>query len=325
MKVLICGLVIIAALAACGGGGGGGLTPQPLPSATPPSPTFSSKIVFLGSLAGHTIQSDLRRMESVAMDASATPVPIMVVSAPDANADVAVYGGAVQAVVSPEPAFTPSVSFSQNNPNAVVVTPQPSASPQALPTGVIAQVFVNGTNTVQAQSAGTASAIIGAPVNQTPTTPVYSYMSVALDCHNPGDIAGGTSLGYAAHFGWKWTGSTWAPDDNVSDADIYVDGPSCVASNPSETVATIHIVGGDTRISTDTPFNAVSASLWANVETSFTTTTALMTNADGSVNALVIGKTRDGSHTFKLFPNEVGSNDGFFGAVEVSGSSIDGF
>ncbi len=242
----------------------------------------------------------------------ASPVPIMVVSAPESGIDASSFGGQVEAEVSPAPASTPAVTFANTNPNAVLVTPNPSASPSPLPTGIIAQAIVKGSASVQSQVSGTASATIGAPVNQTPTASVYSYMSIALDANpGPGGVAG---PGYTAHVGWKWTGSTWTPDDNTADADVYIDAS-----------AVVHIPGGDTRLSTDTPFNAVAASQWANTETSFAISTAIQHNADGSNNGLVVGKTRNGSATFKLFPNTMEQGVGYFGAIEVAGASVDGF
>jgi hypothetical protein len=262
------------------------------------------------------------------MDASATPIPIMVVSSFQSGVDTSAYGGQVEAVVSPMPSVSPTVTFTQTNANAKVVatpTPQPGATPVPLPTGVIAAEILASTSAVQAQSSGTASAQIGSPVNQTPTTPVYSYMSIALDCYpGPSNLVGaGSANPYTAHFGWKWTGSTWAPDDNVSDADIYVDGPNCVAPNSSEGFATIHVPGGESQLSTDTPFSSVSASQTFSGTSVNLDPVPPLTNADGSNNALIVGKTRDGLHVFKLFPNHLGF--GIFGAVEVSGDSVDGF
>lgn len=332
MKQLFACLVVASAalLAACGGGGSTGGNPIPNPQqSNPPTTTYSAQLRFVGALAGHTIQSDLRRAQEARtpLDAGvATPIPIMVISAPEAKAIVNAVGY-VQAVVSPFPSAAPNVTFTQTNPNAQIVptpSPAPSSTPQPLPSGVIAQQYAQSTG-IQTQSAGTVSATIGSPVNAQPTTPIYSYMSIALDCYSPGDIAGGTSAGYAAHSGWQWTGSTWAPDDDISTADIYIDGPNCVAKNPSESEATIHVPGGETRLSTDTPFTSVTVSQWANSETSFTTTQALAQNPDYSTNALVVGKTRDGARIFKLCPFAVEYNDGYFGAIEVSGDSVDGF
>jgi hypothetical protein len=309
------------ALAACGGGSSGGVTPLPSPTAAPTNKpaSYTSKLVFTGSLAGAQIQGDLRRAESIALDDTATPIPVMVISSFQSGVDTSVYGGAVQAVVNPAPSASPPVTFAQTNPDAVMVTPNPSASPEALPTGVVSQVYVNGTNAVQAQSGGTASATIGAPVNETPTTPVYSYMSIALDCGSgPGGVAAGTAEPYTNHFGWQWTGTTWAPDDDTSTADVYIDGPGCVSDNQGEAQPTIHVPGGDTRLSTDTPFCSVLASQWVNSETSFVN--PAISNPDGSYQLLIVGKTRDG-HVFKIFPN----HPFLFGAIETSGDSVDGF
>lgn len=258
--------------------------------------------------------------------AAGSPLPIMVVSPLFAGMDTSVYGGNVQAVVSPVPSSSPAVTFSQNNPNAVLQTPAPNGTPQVLPTGVVAQAAVFGANTPETQSAGTATANVGAPINETPTTPVYSYVSIALDCGpGPGGIAAGSSTPYTTHFGWKYNGSAWVADDDVNDADVYIDGPSCVAQNTTESGLTVHVPGGDTRLSTDSGFNTLTAAQWTNAETSFTIAAAIATNPDGSNNGIVIGKTRDSVHVFKMFPNALGSTDGYFGAIEVAGVSVDGF
>jgi hypothetical protein len=320
LTIALCGL-----LAACGGGSSGGTTPIVTPTSTPI--TYAAKIVFTGALAGaqagSQIQADLRQIES----GSGTPPPIMVVSAPESGIDASVYGGEVDAVVSPYPSASPSVTFTQTNSAAAITTPAPPAegqTPAPLPTGVIAQVNVNGTNAVQTQSAGTATATIGAPVSAAPTTPIYSYMSIALDCYASGGIAGNNFGPYAAHFGWQWTGTTWTPDDDVSTADIYIDGPGCAAPNPTEASMTVHVPAGDIRLTTDTPFSSVAASAWVNSETSFTILQAITTNPDGSNTGFVIGKTAGGA-VFKLFPNALGTSAGMFGGIEVSGDSVDGF
>lgn len=324
--LLTASLLASCALVACGGGPSGG-GPIPNPS-TQPSVTYRAKLVFTGALAGHEVQSDLREVQSLSPMDDATPIPIMVVEPPEISIDSSVYGGDLLVEVSPQPSASPTVIVTQTNADATVLstpTPAPNQTPQPMASGVIADVSIKGANVVQGQSAGTATAAVGEPVNAEPTAAVYSYMSIALDCGSgPGGVAGGSASPYSNHFGWKYNGTTWVADDNVGDADIYVDGPSCVARNSSETYPTIHIPGGDTRLSTDTPFSAVSASQWSNSETSFVAEGINgMVNPDGSLQALVVGKTRDGSNTFKMFPNAFGN--GMFGAIEVSGSGVDGF
>lgn len=320
MKQIFLGVAVLA-LAACGGGGG--ITPPgPTPTVKPPI-SYTSKLVFDGALAGHTVQADIRQVQ-IATDA-ATPIPIMVVEPPVANKDTSVYAGDLQVVVSPMPSAVPSVSVSQTDSGATIVStpsPGPGQTPQPLPTGVIAQVQVNGANVVQTQSAGTASATVGAPINETPSAPVYSYMSIEPSCLTGMISPGGLQPAYAHHFGWQWTGTTWAPDDDVSSADVYMDGPNCTAQNPSESGPIIHIPGGDVRISTDTPFNSITASQWSNAETSYDPNATGLVNPDGSFQCVVIGKTRDESHVFKWFAANAGC---LFGAIETSGTSVDGF
>ncbi|MHB8416412.1 MAG: hypothetical protein ACYDB1_13760, partial [Acidiferrobacteraceae bacterium] len=91
---------------------------------------------------------------------------------------------------------------------------------------------------------------------------------------------------------------------------------------------TLNFPGGGTLISTDSPFSALAASQWANTETSVGMAALMLQNADGSINAELIAKTRDGSHIFKVFPNSVGGSAGdldYEGAVEVAGAGVDGF
>lgn len=331
-RLLTLAIFAIVSLAACGGGGGGSITPAPGPTQTsPPTINYSAKIVFTGSLAGKAaqrmIQMDLRR----AFDSgAATPPPIMVVSPPESGMDTSVYGGNMEAVVSPMPTASAATTFTQTNADAILQTPSPvptGATPAPLPTGVVAQAQIWGANTPQTQSSGVATATIGSPVDQSPTTPVYSYMSIALDCNYSSSPVGYGVVGgqYTLHFGWRWNGSQWIPDDDASTADIYIDGPHCLNSgNPSESDATVHIPGGDARVSTDSPFSSITVAQWQNAETSFTIGTVIQANPDGSNNGLVIGKTRAGL-IFKLFPNALQSGEGYFGGIEVSGSSIDGF
>lgn len=339
MKSLLIGLVALI-LAGCGGGSSN-------PIGTPPTPqplVYQAQLVFKGPLAGSasgvSTLSGWRSVQSmnqrgILAAPGATPVPIMIVTAPDTNSgpESSAFGGEVQAVVSPMPSASPTVTFSSTDAVAVINTPQPPVqgqTPQPLPPGVVSQAFVNGNGAVQTQSAGNAAAVISAPVGESPTTAVYSYMSIALDC-SPASAQSILPGATVNHFGWQWTGSTWIPDDNVATADIYIDGTNpgsgqpCMAPNPAESEITVHIPGGDTRITSDTPFSSVAASQWANTETSFTLLQAAQLNPDGSNNGFVIGKTRDGLHVFKLFPNAIGYTTGFFGAIGVSGDSVDGF
>jgi len=54
--------------------------------------------------------------------------------------------------------------------------------------------------------------------------------------------------------------------------------------------------------------------------------TAITLNPDGSQNSELLFKTRDAAHIVKAFPNVLAQSGGeYSGAVQVSGSSVDGF
>ncbi|MHB1770094.1 MAG: hypothetical protein ACYCPH_03430 [Minisyncoccota bacterium] len=336
----IAGLALaILALAACGGGGsssggGGGYVP---PNPPPPATTYSASLRFVGPLDGVQIQSDLRQAQSVSPMSAATPLPIMIMS-PIENGYIggSIYvgtnqQGVVQAIVSPSPASTPTVTFSQTDASATIAptpTPQPGITPPPLPAGVVAEngVASNGVDNVQAS--GVASAVIGSPVNQSPTTAIFQYMALGVDCIAPTGPIGVLPSG-AGEPGWYYTGTGWAQTTDPTKADIYVTGSKCDGSFavPGDN-GTLNFPGGGTFISTDTPFSALTASQWANTETSVGISALMLQNADGSFTAELIAKTRDGLHTFKVFPNSFGGSAGDFdyeGAVEVSGAGVDGF
>lgn len=307
------------ALAACGGSTGGA-PPTPIPTSTPTTVpvSYTARIEFKGALAQAQIQGWLQRAP---LDDAASPSPIMVLSTYTGGPTDDGYGGQVYAMVSPLPSASPSVSYDSSTQGAALSTPNPAESPLPLPSGAIGYADVNGTNATSPCS-GTATATIGSPVNETPTTKIYCYAPIAVDCsYTPGVEGYGVGSGlYYQHFGWKWDGTSWAPDDDDTTADVYIDGPSCVDVNAGETVPTIHIPGGDMRLAVSVSFAAVSASQWANSETSFTL-------ADANTDGLVIGKTRDGSATFKWFSNSIQTYPGgIFGGIETSGGAPgDGF
>lgn len=323
MKVthITLGAILCAALAACGGGSsGGGITPTPIVTN---QPAYTSQIVFVGVLAGRAIQADLRRAQSLSPMVSGTPVPIMVVSPMTAQDTIGNiggsngFGGYVEAVVSPMPSSSPSVTFTTDNPNSEFGTPGPSVT---LPPGVIAQEPIGSNpSAINVQSAGTASAAISAPVNQSPTTNVYTYRAISLECASP--------LAAASSPAWAWSGSTWNAVSTIAAADIYMTGPYCDAPfNSSESETTVHFPGGGVTISTDTPFSGIVATQWANTLTSADLAALITLNPDGSSNGEIVFKTSSGA-VVKLFPNGIsrGSNPDYSGAVEVSGASIDGF
>lgn len=326
MKRLLLPLTIAMAamLAACSGGsggGGGGLVPTPTPAPTATPVSYQTSILFVGGLAGNQIQGELRRPSDAGVSSSSIPAPIMVVAPFFSGLNTSGYGGTAYAVVSPLPSASPPTTFSQTNSNAVLTTPAPAPSgqtPAPLPSGAIASAIITSGSTVQAQVAGTATATIGSPVNAAPSTAVYSYMSIGLACQDQFQWDAGNNN----HWGWKWNGTTWVADDSPATDDIYIDGPACLRNNPGEASTFVHVPGGDTRLSTDTAFYGVAASQWANSETSFALLSG--TNPDGSSPYFVIGKTRDGQHTFKLYPNNAGPPL-YFGGIEVAGAGVDGF
>lgn len=323
--------LLAVSLAACGGGGPSGGGPIPNPGQSSPPTTYASYLRFVGPLAGAQVQADLRQAQEVAPMTGSTPIPIMVVSPLTSGMDTSAWGGTVQVVVSPMPLSSPSTSFALTDSDAVLQTPSPAptgATPQPLPSGVIAQADVQSGSSPESQTAGVATATIGSPVNEVATTAVYSYLSIDLECKWSNTPVTGTNEYAGAHFGWSWNGSQWVGDDDVNTADIYLDGPGCRtagSTNTAEPNATIHIPGGDVRFSTDTGFSSLTASQWTNTETSFDMQVVDQVNPDNSQNTEVLGRTKDGLHTFKLFPNSFGPQAQYFGAIEVSGASVDGF
>lgn len=319
--LLLGSFLMSAALAACGGGGSSPVSvPTLAPTIKPVS--YTSKLVFTGALAGRAIQSDLRQAQSVAMDAAATPLPIMVISPIAADdtidgSDATAWGGVVQAVVSPMPSASPSTTFSNTNPDAALGTPVPG-TPQPLPSGVIAQTTVFTSGTQNAQASGTASAAIGAPVNQTPTTAVYAYRAISIRCKSP--MPSGSASA------WKFDGTQFVPTTDQTQADVYLTGPGCDTPS-SESGPTLHFPGGAVTASTDTAFCNITASLVAtNPAVTLDMNAMNMKNADGSFNIEIIAKTADGTHTFKMFPGSFGAVDAdYSGAIEVSGLGVDGF
>lgn len=315
MKQVFLGLGLVLALAACGGGGG---TPNPIPS-TVPKTTYTSKLVFVGPLDGRVIQSDLRRVESLTPMTAATPLPIMVVAPITAQGNIGAnqssnWGGTIQAEVSPAPASTPTTTFSQTDPNAVLGTPIP------FPTAnVVSEAPIMGnSSTPNVQSSGVATAAIGAPVNLSPQANEFTYMAISLECKTPLDP--GSSPAY------QWNGTGWIAVSDPTQADVYLTGPQCTVPGFSSTEnnMVVHIPYGGVNLSTDTPFSGLLATQWSNTETAVDLLTAGTVNPDGSQNTIIVAKTSGGA-VFKLFPLSVGYNDGYDGAVEVSGSSVDGF
>lgn len=233
--------------------------------------------------------------------------------------------GVVQAVVSPAPLSTPSVSFSLSAPDVTLSpTPTPVSTPVALPTGVVGEAAVASNGAPNVQSSGTASATIGSPVNASTSTQVYQYTAIAVDCN-----VNGLQGPHGEATGWAWSGTTWTPVSNPAQADIYITGATCTGSYAvGGDPGTLHFPGGGTFLSSDTPFFAVVASQWGNAQSAASGSIELAPNPDGSLNALLIAKTHDG-HIFKVFPNGIATNGGgissFEGAVEVSGAGVDGF
>lgn len=322
------------ALVACGGGGGSGITPGTGGGGGGGGThvTYSARLVFVGPLAGARAQSAQIQPELQSLrpqDDDSTPAPIMIASAISNNCNFfcGVAGnsqGVVEALVSPQPSMTPATSFSQTAADVELEptpTPAPSATPAPLPSGVVAEDGVASNGATEVQTSGTATATIGDPVDESPTSPVYQYFAIAADCVSSQSPSGSGP-------GWAWNGSAWVQVSTPAQADVYVTGSSCDGNyNVGADGGTLHFPGGGVFVSTDTPFSSVSASQWSNAYTSMSIATLEIQNGDGSLNAELIAKTRGGA-IFKLFPNSLGGSTGdmsFDGAIEVSGDSVDGF
>lgn len=314
------------ALAACGGNSTGG---NPIAPPTPTPVAYQAQLVFKGPLAGaasgistlsigRSVQSMNQR--GILAAPGATPAPIMVVTALAANGTLDgspsnIYGGTVQAVVSPAPSSSPSAAFSNTNNAAVLGSISPAPT---LPANVVAEQNVTSGNVVDTQSAGTVTATISSPVNQSVQTPVYAYAPISVTCENP-EPAGSAP-------GWAYVNSAWVTESTPAASDIYLTGPDCPGSFYAATAdAALNFPGGGLLFSTDTPFSSLTASQWVATQTSVDMQTIDALNPDGSQNTELLAKTRGGA-IFKLFPNSFGPVPGdISGAIEVSGNSIDGF
>lgn len=315
-------LVAAISFTACSGGGTPGVVPTTAPTLAPVA--YNAQLLFGGTLAGSrsTKSIDGHRHNSMIapLTAGATPVPIMIVNPATVSgvfSNTSGYGGLAYAVVSPGPSSSPSAVVTDGSAYASAA---PTANPSSAPSGTVATYVVTSNNTgVGQQSASTVSVALGSPVNQTPTTAVYSYMSIALGC--VGDP--GTSPAY------KWDGTTWQPQASSVGADIYLTGSKCTDAgfiDPTETYGTLHFPGGGSMLSTAVAYCDITAASWVNTQTTADLGVAITSNPDGSENGTVLAKTADGLHTFKFFPNDLGSYPGNdYGAIEVAGSSIDGF
>lgn len=328
-KSVLISMVLASLLTACGGGGSsssGGPIPNPGPSNNPPV-SYTAQIRFVGVLAGHQIQAALRQVQAVSPQTAGTPIPIMIVSPIDQGClpgDCTVQPfspqGVVQAVVSPQPASTPAVSFTQTAAGVSIVptaSPAPSSTPNPLPTGVVGEAGVANNDTLNTQSAGTATATIGNPVNQQPSTQVYQYLAMAAVC-NPPDSNSSP--------GWAWNGSAWVTVSDPAQADIYVTGATCNGLYASSgDSGTLHFPGGGMLFSTDNPFSGFTvAQLTSTSQTSASGSALTTANGDGSYNSILIAKTHDGKSVFKVFPTK-SDGQNYIGAVEVSGAGVDGF
>ena len=341
-SLFVVALAAVAAfLVACGGGGsssssGGGMPPTPAPVA------YQAQIVFKGPLAGSqsgvSTLSGYRSVQSmnqrgILAAPGATPVPIMVLSPTGPNDEFMggtadSFGGTAEAIVSPMPSAAPHVAFSVSGANAVLAsTPSPAPGVTSSP-GVVGAVNVYGPNgSADSQSAGVVTAVIANPVSESPTTPVYDYESVALDCGNvfPGDIPGAS-----------WNGAAWVPATSPANADIYLTDSTTLNTGATQLVCpapwaqgnqpVLHTPYGGVTYNTDTPCAAFAASQWSNTFTSIPMATLGTLMPDGSLNSVILFKTANGAIA-KICPVATGNAQQAFygGAIEVSGSSIDGF
>lgn len=327
--LLIACVALALGVAACSGGGSTGGTPPTAPPTSTPTTapvSYSARLIFTGALAGkQEIQSDLSR---VPQSGDATPVPIMVVlPVPNSGGTIGgtpsnSFGGTVSVEVSPMPSSVPSITFTNTNGASVLQTPNPSASPTALPSGVIYQANVFGDPNATTQGSGVVSANIGSPVNASPTTAIYAYASISLECTTP------MSAGSAPAWKWDATTSAWEIVSTIADADVYLTGPACNIPGfvTTETWPTLHVPGGGTMYVNTMCFCDLVAASEANSGTAFDLHAVITFNPDHSQNSIFEGRTRDGSNVFALYPNSLGSYPGeYSGAAKVSGHSPDDF
>ena len=332
--------LLLLALAACGGGSSG--AGNPIAPPTPMPVAYQAQIVFKGPLAGSqsgvSTLSGYRDVQSmnqrgILAAPGATPVPIMVLSPSGPNDEFMggtanSFGGTAEAVVSPMPSAVPQVTFSVSGANAVLAsTPSPAPGATSAP-GVVGATNVYGPGgSADSQSAGTVTAAIANPVAQAPTTPVYDYESVALDCGNvfAGDVPGVT-----------WNGTAWIPATSPSNADIYMTDTTtlnpgatqlpCPAPWAYSNQPILHTPYGGVAFNTDTPCAAFSASQWTNAFTDIPMATLGTLMPDGSLNAVVLFKTSTGAIA-KICPVATGNAQQalYGGAIEASGAGVDGF
>lgn len=300
---------------------------------TPAPVSYQSQIVFKGALAG--AQSGVPTLSVGAstqsldwrdpLSANPSPAPIMIISPNAPNGEFMgspddAVGGTALAIVSPMPSAAPQVTFSVNGvqPNLVpTATPAPGVTPQP---GVVGAINVSGSNAAEnTQAAGTVTATIGAPVSQAPTTPVYEYRGIDIDCEMlyTNDMQGAT-----------WNGTTWVAASSPSNADIYATytAPQCSAPWVAGTQAVLHTPYGGVLFNSATPCSDFSASQWSNTFTSIPLATVGTMLPDYSFNSILLFKTASGNIA-KLCPTAIGNATEpiLGGAIEVSGDSIDGF
>jgi hypothetical protein len=321
-RLLTLALFAIAMLCACGGGGSVASPATSAPTLTP----YAAKLVFVGPLNGTAAIAARTRgltLRRILDSGTGTPPPVMVISPMNADGTIdgiaaSVFGGVVEAVVSPAATGSPQTTFSNTNGAVALAT----IAPTSFPTNIVAEENATTSGTPNAQASGLVTAAIGAPVNQSPATQVYAYQAISVSCENP--------LPERSSPGWAYANGAWSAVSSPAQADVYLTGPKCpgafFATTPDATFAVLNFPGGGATLSTDTAFCSIAASQWQDAEASADMETIDTLNADGSQNTELLAKTRDGSHLFKLFPNSFGPYPGdISGAIEVSGSSVDGF
>ena len=308
-SILIIGLCFLA-LTACGGGSsapGGTITPP-----TSPPVNYTATLKAVSPLGGNQIQAFLTGIHP--QSGTATPVPIMVVQPTKSDGSIGSIGSntvQVQVIVSPQPPSLVTPTFANANTHVILTTPAPGRTP---PPGVYAVEYASADNTIGAQSSGAVVANIGMPVNQSPTIQSYSYPGFTVGC----TVNSAPAL--------KIVGTAFVSASDIASADIYATGPNCAGVFNSTGAQTIHFPGGGVMLSTYTPYVSVAATQWANTQTSSDIQTMMHQQPDGSFNALLVAKTRDGLHIFKVYPLQMQSVPvELSGPVQVAGASIDGF
>jgi hypothetical protein len=185
---------------------------------------------------------------------SATPTPEPIQMPQNDGTFGAIGQTNVYAVVDPSPSPNVVASWAPIASNAPIV-PGPQGTP-----GVLTIIPANATGAFTLD--GTVP-IPGAP--QTVSPHGYVFPSVPLAC-NPSTAQDTKSVQ-----GVSFQNGVAVAVSDPSQADVYIDGPSCIGAfaNASESTTTLHIPGGFARFSLNSEsFMDIAVSQWSNTGTS---------------------------------------------------------